>query len=278
MVPVLLIVASAFLHALWNTLLATFSDRQAGAVIAVGGATTLAGVAAIGFGRGGQLSAEVLGWIVLAGCLEATYLLVFTGALAQGSVASVYAVARGGSVVWVWPIAALAYGEPVRELIVVGALVTALGLLGIARVHGGIRHGLGAAMIASGCIAGYHIAYKRAMAAGGEPATVFALALSLAVPILVWRLGAMRFQRLRECVVLRPGMSAFAAVACGASFLLALSALQTAGAAWVSTLRQSSVAFSQLLAVGILGERLSKAHWIATGLIVAGACLVGWPQ
>jgi drug/metabolite transporter (DMT)-like permease len=55
------------------------------------------------------------------------------------------------------------------------------------------------------------------------------------------------------------------------SYGLALWAMTVAPVAMISALRETSILFGILISAFVLHERVTRARWIAAGLIVAGA-------
>ncbi|MGE5187250.1 MAG: EamA family transporter, partial [Acidobacteriota bacterium] len=130
---------------------------------------------------------------------------------------------------------------------------------------------LGWALACAAAIAGYHLAYKAALAAGGNPSAVFAAALAVATAInLVRSRGVVAYARERAARVL------VMALVCGGSFLILLEALATSGAGFVLTLRNTSVLFATLLAFAI-GERPRRLQIAGALLVAAGAIVMAWP-
>jgi drug/metabolite transporter (DMT)-like permease len=275
-VAVALLVASAFLHALWNALLKRERDPQ----VAVAGvlATALA-VAGVAWGLAAPpafATRAALGWALAAGVFEGVYFATLAAALARAPYGAVYTVARGGAMVIVWPAAALLLATPVSAKGLAGALVLGAGLVLVAGAtrRGASRGGLVWAAACAASIAGYHLCYDAALGRGARPAALFGVAMAVALPIL---LAWMRRRGLLAAAA-RPGRAAalrwaLAGVLCTASFLLFLAGLAATGAAVALTLRNTAVVFAQLLAVAI-GEVPPPRQLAGAALVIAGAALV----
>jgi drug/metabolite transporter (DMT)-like permease len=270
------LIASAFLHALWNALLKRERSPQvavAGVLLAAAG---FAFVAALLGGRPAFATRAALGWGLAAGTCEALYFVTLAAALARADYGVVYTVARGGAMLLVWPAGALLLREPVAATAAAGACLVGVGLAlvaGRAGRRGAERAGVLFAAVCAASIAGYHLCYERALAAGAREAPLFAVALVVALPFVLASL------RGRATVVLAGGRLAFAlrcvlaGLLCTGSFLLFLRGLSTAGAAVALTLRNTSVLFAQGFAV-ILGERPTRGQLAGALLVTAGAVLV----
>ena len=270
-----LLIASALLHASWNAMLKRERAPEAVVPWVLLVALAVAVTAALNFPGAGLPTAAAAGWAVGAGLCEGLYFVTLAAALARASYGAVYAVARGGALLVVWPAATLLLGEPVTAASAAGAALVCGGVFLVAwagRAAGG-GAGLALAGLCAAAIAGYHLCYDRALAGGGAPAPIFATALGVAWP-LVWFTG-----RLRGGTAPLTPRSALrwtvAGVVCTGSFLLFLAGLASTGAGAALTLRNSSVVFAQVIAM-LMGERPPRRQLAGAGLVVLGAALVAW--
>ncbi len=270
-----LLVASALLHASWNAMLKRERAPAAAVPWVLLVALLVAVVAAFRFPGPGLPTGAVAGWAVGAGLCEGLYFVTLAAALARAPYGAVYAVARGGALLLVWPAAALLLHEPVTWSSATGAALVCTGVFLVAWAghSGGGGAGLALAALSAAGIAGYHLCYDRALAGGGAPAPIFATALGIAWP-LAWLTGRLR----GETAPLTPRSAArwtLAGVTCTASFLLFLTGLAATGAGAALTLRNTSVVFAQVIAV-LMGERLPRRQLAGATLVVLGASLVAW--
>jgi uncharacterized membrane protein len=273
-----LVLVSAFLHALWNALLRLERDKDRGLVAAVVVATLLAiVVAAVRAGVTRVLpfpSSASVSWAGVAGVLEWLYFASLSRALERGALGPVYTISRGGAILAVWPLSIALFAEPLVLTAAAGSLVVFAGLALAGRQtddpRGLSRTALAWSLACAASIAGYHLAYKAALAAGGGPSAVFAVALALASAINLARTrGTLAYARPRLGRVVIMGL------VCGTSFLILLEALATGGAGFVLTLRNTSVLFATILAAAI-GERPRHAQVVGAILVAAGAILMAW--
>ena len=271
------LLASAFLHASWNALLERERHPQ-GAVLAVlTAALVFAAAAALAFPGAGFPTRAGLLWTAAAGVFEGVYFLTLAAALGRATYGAVYAVARGGALLVVWPAAALWLHEPVPARAVAGAVLVGVGVAAVAatgREHAS-RAGMAFAVACAAAIGGYHLCYDRALREGASPAPVFAVALAVALP-LAWaaarRASNVAAPGSRSDVLRRVAAGALAT----ASFLLFLHGLSRSGAGVALTLRNTSVVFAQLLAV-LLGERVPARQWAGAALVALGAAVLTPP-
>ncbi len=274
---VLLILVSALLHALWNAILKREPDKGVGGVAVLAIATLLAAVTALAlWASAGRppFPGDGLAWSAAAGVFEAGYFLTLVRALERAPLGVAYTVSRGVAILAVWPISAVWLGERATLVALAGAALLCVGLAA-ASVEGRVRSaGLGVAVACGLFIAGYHLAYKQALAGGGEPAAVFALSLAVALPVNFVALGPARRPQVLAQLRARPLRLLGAGLVCGGSFLLFLVALAGGPAGLVLTLRNTSVLFAVLLAWA-LGDAPTRRQVIGAALVAVGAALLG---
>jgi len=269
------LLASAFLHASWNALLKRERSPELAVLGVLATGTASAALAALVHPGAGFPDRAGLLWSVAAGLFEGAYFVTLAAALARAGYGAVYAVARGGALLLVWPAAALLLGEPATAR---GAAGAALVLLGVVIVvwAGGERARAGGIAWAAACaaaIAGYHLCYDLALRRGAAPAPIFAVALGVALP-MVWL-----SVRLRGGAAW-PGGNVWArwllaGLVLTGSFQLFLVGLARTGAGPALTLRNTSVVFAQGIAFA-MGEPVPRRQVAGAFLVLAGAAIVAW--
>ncbi|KFE65259.1 EamA family transporter [Hyalangium minutum] len=278
-VVLMLVLLSAFFHALWNALLKRHEDPEAGVVGVITVDVVLGALWALGL-RGEAFPTRA-GWLwgLSAGVCEGLYLFSLARSLSNAPLGLAYTVARGGALLLVWPVSVLWLGEALTSLTVAGALVLSagLGVTGLVRPSGPSSRGVVWAAASAVCIAGYHVSYKQALGTGAQPPALFALGLGVALPMLLF----MHSSREKRAAVLRQvRLSPWLMLATGTvstlSFALLLTALAGGGAGAVLTLRNTSIAFALGLAM-LQGERPGRRQLSGAVLVMAGAVLLGWP-
>ncbi|MBI2394749.1 MAG: EamA family transporter [Deltaproteobacteria bacterium] len=275
--PVALVLASAVLHAAWNAIVKRERDPHL-AVIPVSAIGALVGATvAVGASRYAFPSRKALVFAVLAGVFEGAYFLALGRALARAPLSVVYTASRGGALVLVWPLSIALFAEPLAARSVAGAALVALGLaatsIGERRPGTVTAGGVGWAFATAAAIAGYHVSYKIALAAGAPPAATLALSMALGVALNLAHLDPEGRRGVGALVRTRPLPIVVAGLLTGGSFLLFLIALSGGGAGAMLTLRNTSVVFATAFAL-LIGERPSRAHWIGALLVAAGAALI----
>jgi len=268
------LLASALLHASWNALVKREREPQGAVLGVLAAALALSVPVALAFPGAGFPGRAALLWGLGAGAFEAIYFVTLGEALARATYGAVYAIARGGALVLVWPVAAAVLREPFTARSAAGAALVGVGVVLVAAAgrERASRGGIALAVACAASIAGYHVCYDLALAAGAAPAPLFALAFAVALPP-VWaqaRLSGRVAAGLDRRAVLRLSVAGALATA---SFLLFLLGLSSSGAAVALTLRNTSVVFAQLLAAA-LGEAVPRRQLLGAALVVAGAALV----
>ncbi len=271
--PLVLVVVSALLHALWNALLKRETKDQASTTSVL----LIAATSALGIAAFERVTAfpepRAIVFAVVAGLAEATYFHCLARSLAGAPLGFAYPLARGGSILVVWPVSIWILLESVSGPRIVGGAIVLLGLLAVAGAHRPTRRSalfIGGAALS---IAGYHLAYKLALDRHAAPMALFATSLGVALAAHV-----AVFRNLRAgilAIARRPLSLGGAGILCTVSFLMFLEALRQEGAGLVLTLRNTSVLFSQIFAFG-LGERPTRNQLIGCVLIAGGGALIAW--
>ena len=255
-----LVLAAAALHAVWNLTLHRTEDRVA--TMAVSG--LVAGAALLP----AALVAPpwpVAPLIVLAAVAEAGYGLALAAAYRRGALAVAYPIGRGTAPLLVTLGGWLVLAEPPAPTALLGAaaLGTGLALVALAGRRAGQGAAVGFALLTGACIAAYSLidaGAVRQVAPVGYLGAVLALQGLLLV-------GWVRADRARLRAALGPGVRV--AVGSVAAYLLVLLAFEQAAAGRVATLREVSV----LIGIALAGGRPGLQVWTGAGLVVAGAVL-----
>src|ERR687896_257361 len=274
-----LALGAAFLHALWNVLLAGSRDSVAatGALLLFG-VVLLAPAALLSGGfSSGALSSEALPFVAASAALELAYFVLLARAYRGGELGVVYPVARGSAPVLVLGAAVLGLGKGVSVLAALGVVLVAGGVLtlGLASVGRQRRHmrdldgphsrDLVLGLAIGGAIAGYTLVDSEGLDHADPLPYLFLIAAVTAVAYNGALLATGRAQELREA--LNGRMLAAAAATFGA-YAMVLAALERAPAAPVAAVRESSIVIAALMAWLFLGEerRLGGAVLVAAGV------------
>jgi drug/metabolite transporter (DMT)-like permease len=276
-----LALGAAFLHALWNVLLAGSRDSVAatGALLAFG-VVLLAPAALLSGGfSSGALSSEALPFVAASAALELAYFVLLARAYRGGELGVVYPVARGSAPVLVLGAAVFGLGKGVPVLAALGVILVAAGvlLLGLSSVGPQTRHmrdqegphsrDLAIGLAIGVAIAGYTLVDSEGLDHADPLPYLFLIAAVCAAAYNGALMATGRARQLQQALNAR--MLAAAAATFGA-YAMVLAALELAPAAPVAAVRESSIVIAAVMAWLFLGEerRLTGAVLVAAGVAV----------
>jgi len=265
----LLALAAAFVHALWNLLLARSRDPEAATAVAlVVAIVAFAPVTALTFDADWGVWPYTIG----TGALQLLYFILLATAYRKSSLSLVYPIARGTAPVLVLlgGIAVLGKGTSAGQ--VAGVVLVSAGVLlvrGLGRhaEAGGVAFGLAIAVV----IASYTLVDKHGLR---HAAPITYLELSMIGPTFLYA-GAVA--RIKGLPALRRAFDLSTVVAGLATFgayALVLAALQRASAASVAAVRETSVVITALFAGVVLREHVSRARLAGAALVAGGVALL----
>jgi drug/metabolite transporter (DMT)-like permease len=264
----LLALSAAFLHALWNLLLAGARDTQAaGAVMLLVSAAVFAPVAALTW----NVQSAAVPYILASAAFQLAYFALLVAAYRSAELSLVYPIARGLAPVIVLLVTALVLAVRPTALESVGVVTVGIGVLLVR----GIRHGdsrgalLGCAIAA--CIAGYTIIDKEGIR-HADPVAYFEL-VNLAL-VLTYGAAVARRVGLHGLRAELGARTVVAGVAGFVAYVLVLAALERAPAAAVAAVRETSVVIATVLAVVVLGERVDAKRFVGAAAVVVGVALI----
>jgi uncharacterized membrane protein len=275
-----LALGAAFLHALWNVLLAGSRDSVAatGALLLFG-VVLLAPAALLVGGFTDALSSEALPFVAASAVLELAYFVLLARAYRGGELGVVYPVARGSAPVLVLGAAVFGLGKGVSVLAALGVILVAAGVLLVAppvrlflALPGKVepapaRRDLLLGLAIGVAIAGYTLVDSEGLDHADPLPYLFLIAAVCAAAYNGALVATGRARELQEA--LTPTMLAAAAATFGA-YAMVLAALELAPAAPVAAVRESSIVIAALMAWLFLGEerRLGGAVLVAAGVAV----------
>jgi len=269
--------ASAVIHALWNVLLKRSRDLDtASAGVFLVAMVTAGGASLLVPGRAFPDSPALV-WGLAAGVCEGGYFIGLVRSLERAPLGWSYSWMRGSSIVLVWPASVLLLDESFRwaSLVCILCVCVGLALLGLASDRARSPWALPWALFTGGCIAAFNLFYKLALVHGAQPLALFSLSMAVGLPIQaslrILRHGRRSFRILPE----RPGLVLVAGLLCTLGFALFLVALSRTGTGAVTTIRNTSVAFTMVFSLA-LGERPGLKQWLGAGLVTLGAAGLGW--
>ena len=278
--PVLaLVLGAAILHASWNALLRSGSDRL-WSMLAMSLAVALAGAALVPFV--GLPGAVGLRFAFISGLLHIAYNLFLVRTYRSGDFGQTYPIARGSSPVLVTIGAALFAGETLRPASVAGVLLVSGGIIALAVRDRGQAGGsrpivasLPAALATGCCIGAYSVTDGLGVRAATAPfayivwSELLGAAMTAAVLLAMPRVRRVRAARGETAKAAAGGVISL--VAYGA----VIWAMHAAPMGAVSALRETSVVFAALIGRVFLAESLTRRRLAACLVIACGAAFLG---
>jgi drug/metabolite transporter (DMT)-like permease len=257
----LLALAAALVHAVWNLLLASARDSQAATGVAMAiGCLAFAPVAALAW----DVRPGVWPFAAASAALELAYFALLALAYSRFELSAVYPLARGSA-----PVVAL-----LVSVLALGASLSFWAVAGVVAVGGGVvlARGGGAgqpllALAVGATIAGYTLVDKEGLRHAGPLAYLELVLVVPAVAYLAW-IGR---QRARVALGWR---SAVAGVGMFAAYGLVLAALRLAAAAPVAAVRETSIAIAVVLGALVLHEPVGRRRAVGAVVMVAGVAAI----
>ncbi|SEO04836.1 DMT family transporter [Palleronia pelagia] len=267
------VMAAAFLHAAWNSLIKFGASKITGMLIL----TIVQGLAGLVILLTRDLPGlEVVPWLAASGLFHAGYKLFLALAYEQGDLSRVYPIARGTAPLIVMALSGLVLTDALTGWEYAGIAVLGAGILGMAR---GVFSGgeavrlLPFALGSAAMTAGYSIVDGLGARVSGDAVTfvawLFFLDMVLFTPVCL----ALRGRGVLRADRRAWGLGALAAAASYGAYAIAVWAMTVAPIALVAALRESSILFAVLIGWLVLGERMHRGKALSALLIVAGVAL-----
>ena len=271
-----LVLAAAAMHATWNALIKTRSDRFASISLATLGASivVLPILPFVDFP-----SIEVWIWIAASVIIHAGYRLFLVKTYDVGDFAQSYPLARGIAPLITTVGAIIFIGEVPEGLTVLGIVVLSFGALlmslrGSSDLSKFNRRAVGFALLTSMLIAGYTLTdgygVRLANTASSYAAWLFFCdgLCSIAIGFLYRGRGLLTVLASEwKTSLLTGGLLA-------GSYWIIMWAMTKAPIASIAALRETSILFAMLISVLVLGERVTPWRVLATVFIVGGVVIL----
>ena len=264
-----LALAAAFVHALWNVLLARARDIEAATAVALVVAVATFALPAAAFWN---VDGRVWPYVVGSAAFELVYFALLAAAYRRAEFSVVYPIARGSAPVLVLVVAVAVLRSSTSWEQAAGVALVAGGIVFVRGFHQGLkRGGVAFGLTIGSCIACYTLIDKTGIA---YATPISYLELSMMPPAIAYAvavawskgLDALRAETNPAAVV--AGLATFGAYA------LVLAALERAPAASVAAVRETSVVIAIALASVFLKERVGWARMAGAVVIAAGIGLV----
>ncbi len=259
---------AAFVHALWNILLARAQDIESSTAVAlITAELVFAPVVVFTW----DAHWAVWPFLIASGLLQLMYFALLATAYRLVPLSIVYPIARGGAPVLVLLFGAVALGRTTSRTQVAAVVLVVAGILLVRGFRGADPRGVAFGLAIASCIAVYTLVDKEGVR-HAEPITY--LELSMIFPAVVYAGAVIRVKGLaavRRAIV---PASIVAGICTFAAYALVLAALQRASAASVAAVRETSVVIAALLAGVVLKEKVSAPRLAGAVLVAAGVALL----
>jgi drug/metabolite transporter (DMT)-like permease len=264
----LLALAAAFVHALWNVLLARARDPQAATAVAL---VTAEIVFAIPAWAAWRIEKQAWPFLVASGALELLYFALLVTAYRVAPLSIVYPISRGVAPVLVLVIGIVVLGHSTSAGQVLGVLLVGSGVLLVRGLRPGAGRGAAFGLGIAGVIATYTLVDKRGVT---HAAALPYLELSMLGPAIVYAIFVLSARGRHALRSELRTQSLVAGVAVFGAYCLVLLALQRASAAPVAAVRETSVVITALLAGRVLRERVGRLRLGGAVLVAGGIALL----
>jgi uncharacterized membrane protein len=264
----LLALAAACVHALWNVLLAGARDSDAAIAVALVVAELV--FAPVSWALW-DVDASVWPWLVASGVLQLAYFSVLATAYRVAPLSVVYPVARGTAPVLVLLVGVVALGRGTSAGQVAGVCLVGAGVLLVRGMRRRDGRGAGLGLVIACIIATYTLVDKEGIT---HAAAVPYLELSMAIPTVAYTAAVARAKGVPSLrAEVRPS-TIVAGVATFGAYALVLLALQRASAPSVAAVRETSVVITALLAGRVLREQVGWPRLAGAAAVAGGVALL----
>ncbi|MBN9056824.1 MAG: hypothetical protein BGO06_06270 [Shinella sp. 65-6] len=268
-----LVLFGAALHATWNALVKSGTDKSLDAsMVSLGG-----GIVGLAFLPLVPLpQPEAWPFILISAVLQFAYFQLVAAAYRAGDIGLVYPLMRGAAPLLVATTSGLVLGEHLTPIAMAGVLVISAGVLTLAfESRHGSRRAIGYALANAAVIATYTFVDGAGARVSGN-AISYTLWMSLLPPVLLF---AWAIRKRGAAPVWKHVRRNWARGLLGgggsiASYGLALWAMTRAPVATVAALRETAILFALLISVFILKEKASVWRYVAGGVIATGVLVL----
>ncbi len=267
------VLGSAFLHALWNSLIKVGASRMGAMVILSIGEIPI-GLAVIALRP--SLSWGVAPWVIAAGCAHFFYKFFLTYAYERGDLSRVYPIARGAAPLVVGVVSGFLLADVINPMEYAGIAVLGGGILLMAQgvfAQGENRKLIPFALGSAGATACYTLIDGSGARISGDAvayvAWVFvADGILFALGMLLWKGAAVLPREPRSW-----GIGMVAAAASFGAYGVSVWAMTKAPIAVVAALRETSILFAVLIGWLVFGEAMTRGKALAAAIILGGVML-----
>lgn len=278
MLPILIIILSAFLHAAWNALLKKSPHQQSTILIIflVSGIISTLLVPILGISLPDNRAAL---WLAVgAGVCEAAYATTLVLSLQTSSLGLAYTIIRSGAMICVWLLSTTVFHEQLNGGIFCGVALVFVGMLITSMIRKEqLSHWRDAVWpyLSAVSIGLANLCYTGAMKFDISPVPLFAISMWVSLPFLLLFNGKKGVTVARQTKGGKLQIVIIAGIICTASFLIFLWGIHQTAAGYATTLRNTSIIFAVFLG-RLMGEKTKKRQWLGVILVMLGALLLAY--
>jgi drug/metabolite transporter (DMT)-like permease len=264
----LLALAAACVHALWNVILARARDIEAATAVAVLVAEVVfLPVTVVVW----NVHRAVIPFLVASAALQLLYFTLLPTAYRLADLSVVYPIARGTAPVLVLVVGVVALDRATSAGQVAGVCLVGAGVLLVRGLRGSPGKGVPLGLVIACVIAAYTLVDKEGVQHAGA---VPYLELTMIGPAVVYSGAVVRVKGLRALRNAWGPATVVAGLATFGAYALVLLALQRAAAAPVAAVRETSVVIAALLARRVLREPVGTARIAGAAAVAGGIALL----
>jgi len=266
----LAVLFGALLHAGWNALVKSASDKALDTALL----NLIGAIVAVPLLLAAGLPAPaVWPWLVGSALVHVAYYSLLTAAYRHGELALTYPLMRGTAPLLVALVSVAAFAEPLSPAGWMGVLGVCCGVLVLGLSRHGLESGRAVALALANAavIAVYTVIDGHGVRASGNAvAYVAALFLLNGLPFGALVLARRGWPAVRAHALQRAPRATLGAVASVGSYGIALWAMTRAPVATIAALRETSVLFAAFIGAWQLHEAFTPRRAVGTAAILAG--------
>ena len=268
-----LILVAAALHATWNALVKSATDKVAATIMVATTAGVLAGLILPFLPPPAR---ESWPFISISAVCETLYYVLLANTYRHGDMSRVYPLMRGSAPLLVAAAGVVLIGEPLSIFGWIGIAVVSFGVIGLAASPGkgsdktGILFALGNAVVIAAYTLIDGLGVRRSMSPLAYTMWIFLLP---AIPLAIWAASKKRGAFGRSILARLP-TAVVGGIATMVSYGLALWAMTFVPVALVAALRETSILFAVAISALILKEKVGLGRIAMACFIALGAAIL----
>lgn len=269
------VILAALLHAVWNALLKTETDKHAGAVaVAIGGVP----LALASLFYAGLPARESWPLVASSAVIHVVYYLCLLNAYRAADFTQVYPIARGAAPVLTAVFGTAILGEVLSPMQSAAVLTIACGVMSLVFAGRGARAmtraGLGWAFATSAVIATYSLNDGAGARLAGNSFAFYGASATLNCVLLCLVMRFLKPGSIRRSLTLGRRALLVGGPVSFVAYALVTWAFSQAPIAAVSALREVSIVFAVLIGTFVLKERMNWRRIVSTFVTLGGVVLL----